>query len=115
MTKVNFTAGLLILLLFVLSNCTTAIIDEESTTITEEVTYADDIEQIMFNHCVTCHGGAAPFAGLSLETYNAVKESTENGNLLSRIENVSNPMPPAGLMSADDRAKVAKWAADGFN
>jgi len=109
-------ASLIVLSILALSNCTTAFIEEGVTDPSvEEVTYQDEIQPIMFNHCTTCHGGSTPFADLSLETYDTVKEATENGNLLSRIENEDNPMPPSGLLTAEDRAKIAKWAAEGFN
>lgn len=112
----KFTALLLLFSLIMLNNCTTAFIDEGTTDpVLEDVTYDDDIQTIMFNHCTTCHGGATPFANLSLETYESVKEATENRNLLARIESTANPMPPSGLMTTEDRAKITKWVMDGFN
>jgi hypothetical protein len=43
-----------------------------------------------------------------------VRASTENGNLLARINNVSNPMPQSGLMAPDLIATIEQWAEDGF-
>jgi len=84
------------------------------TTTTETVTYSGAVESIIFNNCVTCHSGAAPSAELDLSSYDAVRASTETGNLLARINDAAAPMPPAGLMSDDDIAAVEQWAADGF-
>ena len=107
---------MLIAICILLSECTTAIIDEgETPDIIEDVTYEANIQIIMFNHCVTCHGGTVPTAGLNLQTYENVRQSAENGTLLSRIEDSTNPMPPSGLLSTGDRALIAKWAEEGFN
>lgn len=100
---------------FILSNCTTAFIDEgETTTPVGEVTYTNDVSAIMFNYCLTCHGTTTPSAGLSLTTYDQVRNAAENGRLLTYIEDSANPMPPSGLMPAAERAKIAKWVADGY-
>lgn len=113
MKRIAILTGLIFIVLW--SNCTKAIIDEgETMPIPETITYNDHIQSIMLNNCVTCHSGVSPSAGLDLSTYQAVKSSAENGTLLTRVEDVSNPMPPNGLMSAELRAQIAKWAEDGF-
>ncbi len=99
----------------IFSMCTTAFIDEgDEPILDEEITYSKDIETIMFNHCVTCHGGSVPAADLNLQTFTNVKTAALNGTLLSRVEDSTNPMPPSGLLSAEDRAKISKWAEDGY-
>ncbi len=98
------------------SACTKAIIleGEAPAPITRVIKYDQDVQIIMYNHCVTCHAGTAASASLDLTNYQNVRASSENGNLLERIENTSDPMPPSGLLSAEDRQIIAKWAADGF-
>jgi mono/diheme cytochrome c family protein len=97
-------------------SCTNAIInDEEVVPINNEVKYNPNVNAIMFNNCVTCHGGGAPSAGLDLTTYSTVRNATENGNLLNRINNGANPMPSAGLMNVQDRATIQKWKDDGYS
>lgn len=49
------------------------------------VTYDGSIKEIMQNSCVNCHQNAAPSGGLRLETYDQVRNSTENGTLIDRI------------------------------
>lgn len=106
------------------TSCTKAIIDPGAAPTTptdttvvvppENVKYNDDVKNVMFNNCVTCHGGGAPSAGLDLTTYDAVKGSAQNGTLLQRIENAGSPMPPNGLMSEADRAKVKSWSDNNY-
>ena len=101
-----------------LGSCTKAIIDEgnvnELQPITRTVTFSEDIQPIMFNYCVTCHGGNAPRQGVALENYSDVRFYTENGNLKDRMNNQSNPMPPNGLVSSKQRQLIDKWIQDGF-
>ncbi len=107
-----FTA--LSLLIIGLAQCTTAIIDEGTTgPITKEVTYSDASE-VMFKYCLTCHGSVTPSAGLSLHTYENLRFATEKGNLISRINSQTNPMPQNGLMPLEERQIIQKWADDGF-
>ena len=84
------------------------------TTTTETITYSGAIENIMFSNCISCHSGAAPLGALDLSSYAAVRASTDTGNLLARINDAAAPMPPSGLMSANDIAAIQQWAADGF-
>lgn len=100
-----------------LTACTKAIIDEEAVAlppIQEKVVYSPDVENIMYNYCITCHGGSAPSAGISLTTYNEVKSQAENGQLLHVVNDEINPMPPNMLLPLDVRQKLQKWADDGF-
>lgn len=99
-------------------SCTTAIIDEGTVEtlppITRTVTYTADVETIMFNRCVTCHGGSAPQSGLDLSTYQNTRFSAEMGSLIQRMNNETSPMPPNGLVSPELRQIMDKWVSDGF-
>lgn len=100
-----------------LTACTKAIIDEGNVSlpqIEKKVVYNPDVQNIMFNYCVTCHGGSAPSAGISLSTYAEVKSQAESGQLLHVINDATNPMPPNALLPVDIRQKLQKWADDGF-
>ena len=101
-----------IILLFTFFSCSTATIEE--VIITEPITYDADVSVIITNNCLPCHAGGFPAAGLNLEGYTNVRSSTENGNLLSRINSISNPMPQSGPMSPDLIATIEQWAEDGF-
>lgn len=116
MNKEFFVIGFITICLF--QSCTTAIIDEgsvsELTPITTTITYQSDVQSIMFNRCITCHGGSAPQSGLDLSTYQNTRSSAEMGNLIQRMNNVTNPMPPNGLVSPELRQIMDKWVTDGF-
>ena len=95
--------------LFILSACVTRVPPP-----TPEVSYDPAIEKIMRNYCLTCHSGAAASAGLDLSTYEGVRAATEFGPLSSRINDLSAPMPPSGVMSEDKRQKIQRWIEGGF-
>ena len=105
-----------IVLALSMSSCTTTEIplDVIGGPITEIVTYDDDVKTIIDNNCVACHSGPSASAGLSLVTYQQVRNSAENGNLIARMNNATNPMPQGGLLPAATRAIIDAWAADGF-
>lgn len=105
-----------IIFAFTISSCTTTEIplDEPAGPITEVVTYTGDVKAIIDNNCVSCHGTTNPNAGLSLVTYQQVRNAAENGNLIPRMNNATNPMPPTGRLSATVRALIDAWADDGF-
>lgn len=116
MNKKFFIIGIITINLF--QGCTTAIIDETPAEavplITRIVTYDSEVQTIMFNRCVTCHGGSAPQSGLDLSTYQNTRWSAEMGSLIQRMNNATNPMPPNGLVSPELRLIMDKWVSDGF-
>ncbi|HAS46607.1 MAG TPA: hypothetical protein DCS93_39355 [Microscillaceae bacterium] len=101
-----------------LSGCTKAIIEEPAPNalpaLTQTIRYNPEVQNIMFNHCTTCHGGNNPSAGLDLTTYQNVRQSTELGTLNQRINDAANPMPQSGLLPPSERQIIAKWIQDGF-
>ena len=53
---------------------------------TEPITYSEHIKPVFDSNCITCHSSPAiNGAGISLTTYNNVKNSIENTNLIDRI------------------------------
>lgn len=107
---------LVILVSLLMASCTTTEIplDEVTEPVVEVVTYNGDVKAIIDNNCIGCHGTSSPQAGLSLVTYQQVRNAAENGNLLNRMNNATNPMPPSGLLPANTRALVDAWASEGF-
>lgn len=100
---------------FALFNCSSAIlVDEEIEPIVETVKYNDDVKNIISANCVSCHGGSTPQVGLDLSTYTNVRFAVENRGLLNRINNVTNPMPPSGVLPSATRAIIEKWVSDGY-
>lgn len=83
--------------------------------ITRIVTYEAEIADIASQNCTACHhSGSAPSGSLDLTTYDNFKASHETGNMPNRLVNSSDPMPPAGMLSASLRQIIDKWAADGY-
>ena len=77
------------------------------------VTYNDDVKSILDGTCVRCHGNpltsGAPFA---LITYDQAKNNIST--ILDRINDINDPMPPAGLMSQSNRDIIEQWQTDGL-
>ena len=115
MKKTEYLIGLIVFSIITFG-CTKETIEkgEDTGQIDRIVVFDPDIENIAFNYCVTCHGGLAPSANLDLRTYQNVRSSAENGTLLNRIKDSTNPMPPGGLLNPEQRQIIAKWAEDGF-
>lgn len=114
MSNIKMISAAVFLLL--LGSCTKAIIEDTTPIdpVVGPITYTGHIQRIMLDNCVTCHSGLSPSAGLDLTTYQNTRFSAESGNLLSRVGDQGNPMPPSGLLSGQLQAQIAKWAADGF-
>ena len=106
------TTWLISLFIIALFSCTKTSLDEEYTS--PAITYSADVAPLMFNHCITCHGGLAPSAGIALTNYEEVKYFTENGNLLERINLSTDPMPPSEMLGLEQRQIIEKWVRDGY-
>ncbi|SHE33351.1 Planctomycete cytochrome C [Psychroflexus salarius] len=105
---------ILVLISLVLS-CSEAVIeDTEAEPVVETVFYNPDIKSVVDNFCISCHNDVSANSGLNLSNYDLVKDAAENGNLILRINDVQNPMPPSGLLPSSERALFDKWVADGF-
>ncbi|GAB5557940.1 MAG: hypothetical protein SchgKO_21530 [Schleiferiaceae bacterium] len=76
--------------------------------------YDPEVKAVMNSYCITCHSGSAASAGLRLDNYNDVRNASENGNLLNRINSSSAPMPPSGLMPSSQRQIMDSWANNGY-
>lgn len=75
-----------------------------------DVNYQDDIRLIIQNNCISCHNDPpVRNAPMSLLTYFEVVDAVDNRGLLSRINSVSNPMPPGGRMPAATRQIIEDW------
>ncbi|WP_296386826.1 hypothetical protein [Winogradskyella sp.] len=104
--------------LLLMQNCTTAIIDQGDVSLLpplmRTVSYQSDVDGIMYNNCITCHGGNSPSDGLDLSNYQNTKTAAEQRNLIQRMNNLSNPMPSQGVLSLEIRQIMDKWITDGL-
>ncbi len=102
-----------------ISSCTKGYIPEDIAPITppsatDSITYQSHIAQVVSTHCLSCHSGTNPQGNLQLESYNQVRQATETGTLIQRINDAADPMPTSGLMSAENRALFDQWVQNGF-
>ena len=72
------------------------------------------ISPIISSRCISCHSGNNPQAGLLLENYNQVRNSSENGLLIQRINDPADPMPVTGLMPLSTRVLFDEWSNNGY-
>lgn len=77
-----------------------------------------EIKPILEQHCISCHSGRAPKAGVDFSSYSSLMASrtvrpgnADSSKLVREIR--SGKMPPAGPMPKDLIEKIAKWVADG--
>lgn len=90
-----------------ISSCSTD--DPEET----NITYSENIESIFSTNCASCHESGNNYAPI-FSGYADVKDKTENGALLDRIQSDTNPMPPTGKMSAENIQAFIDWAEAGY-
>jgi len=103
----------------IISSCTKAYIPEDVEPITtnstsDTITYQSHIKNIISNNCLSCHSGSTPQGNLLLENYDQVRSASENGTLIQRINDVSNPMPTTGLMPSSTRVVFDEWVQNGY-
>ncbi|SED20049.1 hypothetical protein SAMN04489761_4598 [Tenacibaculum sp. MAR_2009_124] len=108
----------LTLSLFIFSCSSSEIEDPDVTPVdppAEKTTYDKDVKTLINNSCATsaCHDANAPQAGLPLTNYTQVKNAAENGNLITRINSSSNPMPPTGQNNTVISI-IDQWKNDGY-
>lgn len=112
MRKLKYTVVLGLLI----SSCTKGYIPIEETAPppTGPISYQLHISPIISSRCISCHSGNNSQGGLLLENYNQVRNSSENGTLIQRINDMANPMPPSGLMPGSTRAIFDEWVNNGY-
>lgn len=74
------------------------------------------VKPILNAHCVGCHGGSSPSAGIDLSTHASVFVFAGNGSLVGSIDHLSGySAMPDGAAQLDDckRTIVRKWVQAG--
>lgn len=99
-----------------LGSCTTRTYEEISETETStSPTYTGNIEAIIQTNCVSCHSAGGRFP--TLETYDQVKEATQNGDLICRIDQTQScgsVMPRQGAMPRPTIDMIILWQKEGY-
>ena len=79
-----------------------------------ELSYYNSIQPLVANHCTTCHGGKGPAADLNLKGYDNLVDAIQHRQLLQRINDPTDPMPPSGLLSKQERTTIKQWSSNNF-
>ncbi|MCI4443813.1 MAG: hypothetical protein JHC39_09985 [Lentimicrobium sp.] len=94
-------------------SCTSSTYEEISAPVTNP-TYTANVEPVIKANCTGCHsGGQYP----NLTTYADVKDATQNGNLICRIDQTQacgRVMPPSGAMSKQTIDMIKLWQTQGY-
>lgn len=83
---------------------------------TTAVKYSTSVLPVLSSTCISCHGGSTPSAGISLDTYNGVKQQVDNGRLWGAVSHNPNysPMPKNSTqLSTCNLNKIRIWIAAG--
>jgi hypothetical protein len=83
---------------------------------TTAVKYSTSVLPVLSSTCITCHGGTTPSAGISLDSYNGVKQQVDNGRLWGAVSHNPSysPMPKNSTqLSACNLSKIRIWIAAG--
>lgn len=106
------------ILIFLLSCTNTKEAELINVICVDEFTYTDCVKEIIDNNCVVCHNSGNNAAGpFPLETYEQVKDKTQNGNILTRIQlpdGANGIMPQTGKMTQAKIDVIVAWANSGY-
>ncbi len=78
-------------------------------------TYTLNVKPIIANNCLSCHS-AAGAQYPTMESYVQLREATEIGSVICRIDDKScgAVMPQSGRMPQTNINTIKKWAANGY-
>jgi hypothetical protein len=83
---------------------------------TANMTYSADIKPILQANCYSCHSSGSAEGGVTLNTYEGVKNVAEDGDLIGTITHSPDypPMPQGGAKLSDcDINKIKAWINSG--
>ena len=114
--KIIFAALILCVLLF--QQCRKSVLGEEQVDellpLTRIVLYDPEVADIIDFNCSACHSGSSPSASLDLSNYQNAVAAMQNGEMRSRLNNSSSPMPPTGKLTPSILQIIEKWSSDGY-
>lgn len=109
----NIKIVALILSTVFMVSCTSNTYQEISVPVTNP-TYTANIEPVIKAKCTGCHSGGAQFPDLT--SYSYVKDATQNGALICRIDQTKacgSVMPQGGAMSRNTIDMIILWQQQG--
>jgi len=96
-----------------LVSCTSSTYQEISDDVTNP-TYTANIQPIIKANCTSCHSDDSQYP--NLQTYTEVKDATQNGALICRIDQTQacgSVMPQGGAMSRNTIDLILLWQQQG--
>lgn len=104
----------ILLLFFVVTSCSSSSDDEVIITPVNDITYTGNIKAIIDSSCLNCHSDP-PVSGapMSLTTYQDVKESVMNSDLIGRVESGNMPQGGTPFTAAQVQA-IKDWETGSF-
>jgi hypothetical protein len=90
---------------------------EQNTCVTENISFANDIQPILNANCVSCHNATDTYANVNLSDFANTEKVAKTGLLLSVIKHETGfKQMPQGQPKLDDCtiAKIEAWVNDGF-
>jgi len=78
--------------------------------------YLTTIKPIISDNCLSCHSGATPTAGLSLETHDLLVSAIQNKQLMDHVMQLNgySLMPPSGQLSNCRIEQLNAWVSNGM-
>ncbi len=108
---------LLIIFSFGLTSCETTSLSEISETTDPPiviVTYENRAMEILNNSCIECHNVNVQEAGVRLDTFEFAFLEANNGRMVSRMTDTTNPMPPSGNLPDNIIDDILNWVDNGI-
>ena len=109
MKKIIIILVTLLAISFVIS-CESATIQDLSPVVTDP-TYTLNVEPVIAASCLGCHSGSQ---SPNLNTYASVRDATQYGALLCKIDGSCGIMPPNGKMPNATIDMIKLWAKNGY-
>ena len=84
---------------------------------TMSVTFSANVNNIVTQNCISCHGSSAPSGGISLEGYTNIEAAGMNGKLLGSITHSAGfSAMPKNSPKLDDCSirMITKWVNNGM-
>lgn len=98
-----------------LVSCTTSTYEDISKPVSTAPTYTGNVESVIKANCSACHSAGGRFP--TLETYEQVKDATQNGDLICRIDQTQacgSVMPRSGPMPRQTIDMIILWQKEGY-
>jgi len=112
----NSIGFILILCMFGFTSCERNSLSELTPELEEVnvVTYENTARAILDSACVECHNINEQTAGVRLDVFDFAFIEADNGRMLARMTDPTNPMPPSGNLPDNLIQGIIDWVDDGI-